>query len=92
MSRNEHDPMTLDQDITIGCAFRYALGRSTYVVSSVASEIEENVERISIKTRHRMIAEIEEAITNKTAGMQMDVERWWQCRGIIEQSLKEVMR
>lgn len=80
--------MTLDEDITIGCAFRYALGRSTYVVSSVASEIERNVERISAKTRRRMIAEIDEAIADNNAGMQMDVRQWQVCRDMITLSLE----
>lgn len=80
--------MTLDQDITIGCAFRYALGRMTYVVDSVASEIERNVDEISLKTRHRLIREIDEAIKENHAGMQMDVERWQKCRAVIEASIK----
>lgn len=80
--------MTLDQDITIGCAFRYAIGRMTYAVDSVASEIERNVNEISIKTRHRLVREIEDAISNERAGMQMDVERWSKCREIIVKSLE----
>lgn len=79
--------MTLDQDITIGCAFRYALGRRTYVVDSVANEIERNVNEISEKTRKRIIVEINEAIWSGNAGADMDVKRWRQCRSAIEKSL-----
>jgi hypothetical protein len=81
--------MTLDEDITIGCAFRYALGRMTYVVDSVASEIERNIDSISLKTRRRLISEIDEAIEENHAGMQCDVERWQKCRAIIEQSIQK---
>lgn len=80
--------MTLDQDITIGCAFRYALGRMTYVVSSVCDEIERNVDSISLKTRKRFIQEIDEAIKEKHAGMQMDIDRWQKCRQVIQQSIE----
>ena len=80
--------MTLNEDITIGCAFRYALGRMTYVVSSVCDEIERLAPTISEKTRRRFIVEIDEAIERDAAGMQMDVDRWRKCRAIIEQSLK----
>jgi hypothetical protein len=72
--------MALDQDITIGCAFRYALGRRTYVVDSVASEIERNVSDISTKTLRRFIIEINEAIQEQSAGMEMDARRWLECR------------
>lgn len=80
--------MSLDADITIGCAFRYALGRRTYVVDSVCKEIERQKDDISVKTRHRMIAEIDEAIANGNAGMQMDINRWILCRSELVVSLK----
>lgn len=81
--------MDLNEDITIGCAFRYALGRRTYVVDSVASEIERQIERISTKTLLRMRDEITDAIKNKNAGMDMDVERWSKCRIAINDELWE---
>lgn len=80
--------MSLDADITIGCAFRYALGRRTYVVDSVAKEIERLAPEISEKTRHRMIAEIDEAINTGNSGMQMDTNRWIMCKVALEHSLK----
>lgn len=79
--------MPLDEDITIGCAFRYALGRMTYVVDSVASEIERNIERISTKTLVRFRDEITEAIKANHAGMDMDVDRWSKCRIAINDEL-----
>lgn len=79
--------MSIDEDIVIGCAFRYALGRMTYVVDSVASEIERQIEHISTKTLLRFRDEITEAIKANHAGMQMDVERWSKCRIAINDEL-----
>ena len=75
--------MSLDEDITIGCAFRYALGRMTYVVDSVANEIERRVAEISTKTLARLVREIEEAVNTERAGMTCDVDRWLKCRDVI---------
>lgn len=75
--------MSLDEDIMIGCAFRYALGRMTYVVDSVANEIERRVAEISTKTLARLVREIEQATADNQAGMDMDVKRWLKCRDVI---------
>lgn len=80
--------MTLDQDITIGCAFRYALGRMTYVVDSVCNEIERQALSISTKTLARFVREIGDAIKEKHAGMEMDEQRWLKTRAIIIAELK----
>lgn len=56
--------MTLNEEIVLSCAFRYALGRMTYVVDSVASEIERNIQILPGKDLHRFISEIGEAIAN----------------------------
>lgn len=79
--------MELNEDIAIVCAFRYALGRMTYVVDSVASEIERNIERVSTKSLHLIRKEISEALKANHAGMQMDVERWEKCRIAINDEL-----
>ena len=81
--------MSLDEDITIGCAFRYALGRMTYVVDSVASEIERRVAEISTKTLTRLQSEIVTAINENSAGMKMDRVRWLKCRSVIVAELKK---
>lgn len=79
--------MPLNQDIALVCAFRYALGRMTYVVDSVASEIERQIDTISTKSLHLIRKEISEAIKASHAGMQMDVERWEKCRIAINDEL-----
>lgn len=78
---------TVVSDGVLFCAFRYALGRMTYVVPEVAEAIEQNLHNIQPKLRHLMVKEISEAIEAKSAGMDMDVDRWKSCRKAIQQSL-----
>ena len=81
--------MSLDEEIVLGCAFRYALGRMTYVVGSVASEIERRAHELPIAQCARLIREINEAIDNNSAGMQMDVDRWRRCREVLQKRLND---
>lgn len=80
--------MKLDQEIVLSCAFRYALGRMTYVVDSVAGEIERNVAILPARDLHRYIKEIGEAIAEDRAGMNMDIKRWSRCSVVLERELK----
>lgn len=63
-------------DITLYCAFRYALGSRTYVVSSVVEDIIKNWDNISNKDRAGFKREIKLAIKEGRAGMQMDINEW----------------
>lgn len=49
-----------DYSTIIFCAFRYALGRRTYIVSTVANFIRDNLQYIQTKDIKLMIKEIEE--------------------------------
>ena len=53
-----------DYSTIIFCAFRYALGRRTYIVSTVANFIRDNIQYIQTRDIELMIKEIEEK--NKT--------------------------
>ena len=57
-------------------AFRYALGRSTYIVEDVVEDIIRNIDNIPESYLVRMKEEIEEAIDANRAGMKMDKELW----------------
>jgi len=59
-------------------AFRYALGRMSYCVHTVANEIIGNWEGIDVYTQLQIQAEIITAIQDGRAGMKMDVESWEQ--------------
>ncbi len=81
--------LPLDHETTIFCGFRYALGRMTYVVDSVASTIEEQIESISTKTLVLIRKEITDALVASNAGMQMDIDRWEKCRIAINDELHQ---
>lgn len=57
-------------------AFRYALGRQTYVVSDVVETIIRNWDELSSDVQHKIKIEIEEAISRDMAGHEMDVKQW----------------
>lgn len=65
----------VDESILI-YAFRYALGRMSYAVTDVASELEKNADKLDTRERKRTIREIEDALDAGRAGMPMDQERW----------------
>lgn len=75
-------PLTLDfndvdHTIMLFCAFRYALGRQTYVVGSVAGILKENWEHMHPIERAKYKKEIREAIAGKRAGsLLIDVPEW----------------
>ena len=57
-------------------AFRYALGRKTYIVEEVVEDIIHNIDNIPDTYLKRMYEEIDEAISNNRAGMKMDIVLW----------------
>lgn len=60
----------------IFCAFRYALGRSTYVVSVVVQEIIKEWNNLHSQTKRNIKTEINEAIDNNYIGMDIDEKEW----------------
>lgn len=78
--------MELDNRIVLMCAMRYALGRKTYVVSSVTSELIKNWSGFSKSDKEVMLKEIRKAIEENKAGMKMDVKRWI---AVMNNSLQE---
>ena len=57
-------------------AFRYALGRKTYAVSTVTDYLIHFWHRFKLHTREQIVKEIEEAIEKNQAGMDCDIVRW----------------
>lgn len=80
--------MSLDMQIVITCAFRYALGRMTYVVDSVATTIEAVVTELETNGLGLIAREIDQAIKDGTIGMEMDADRWLKCRAIVLAEIK----
>lgn len=79
--------MNLDMQIVIMGAFRYALGRMTYVVSSTCNVIEATRAEMPTGQLKMMVNEIIVAGEEGKLGMQMDEDRWEQCRAMLEHEI-----
>ena len=66
----------VNQDIVFFAAFRYCLGRQTYVVGSMVEEMIRNWPQMPISRRQMFKKEIREAITKGWAGHDMDDVEW----------------
>lgn len=60
----------------IFCAFRYAIGRRTYIVSTISKLIIKHWISLNRRNRIQIQIEIREAIDNNRAGDNCDVECW----------------
>lgn len=65
-------------------AFRYALGRSTYAVDDVVTDVIRNTDELSATTKSRIKKEIDVAIEKGHAGMKCDVDNWMKLRDHLE--------
>ncbi len=65
-----------DLETLLFCSFRYALGRSTYIVQDVVNLLSDYSDCLFEQTKIKMKAEIYKAINEGNAGMQMDVDLW----------------
>ena len=65
-----------DQDILLFCAFRYALGRRTYVPSVIERIIIDNWKDMPSVTREKFKREIREALDSHRAGDIYDEAGW----------------
>ena len=64
---------TLDDQIVLSCAFRYALGRRTYVVDTVVKAILENWEVLPRTDKARYKKEI---IESESLGDKCNAKNW----------------
>lgn len=58
------------------CSFRYALGRTTYVVSEVVDIIIRHKKELRTSVKLLMIREIKWALDHNQAGLQCDRQQW----------------
>lgn len=69
--------ISLNQEIALSCAFRYALGRATYVVSSVCEELIRLEPLLSENFKYRTTKEIQEyQDKHGKAGWDFDNDEW----------------
>ena len=75
---------TSDFSLTILCAFRYALGRMTYVTDVIPEFIENNIDDILTKDINIMIKEIDEHRQwERGLGMECDERNWLRLREFL---------
>jgi len=65
-----------DQNLMLVCAFRYALGRKTYVSMSMVNIIKDNWLGLGLGTQELIQREIRQAIELGMAGMDCDIAEW----------------
>ena len=68
-------------------AFRYALGRKSYVTDEIARAITSNVSNMTREDKQLIVNEITDAIDNDEAGMATDVEIWVNCKSELVKNL-----
>lgn len=70
--------LSTDEQIVLNCAFRYALGRSTYVVGSVVDTILRDWDGIDESQKELFVREIAEHKERFGGiGMDMDEREWY---------------
>lgn len=85
------EKLTLDEEIVLNCAFRYALGRMTYVVDSVCNELKRNYYALRVSAKERISKEIQEyQDTWEKAGMDCDNDDWNKIKWLFD-SKREVV-
>jgi len=75
--------MDLDDEILLFCAFRYALGRRTYVVGTIVRKLIKEFENIHPINREKYVKEIDEAISKDHIGSDYDKEDWLKVKALF---------
>ena len=80
-----------DFDLIVIAAFRYALGRRTYIVSSVCNFIKANSKHLLNQTKEIIISEIIDAKNQeygKSLGDDIDAKEWLSLKLFLENELR----
>lgn len=65
-----------DIDAFVFCAFRYAIGRRTYIVATVTSLLIKYKDAMTTETKLKIKSEADRAIKQGLAGTPQDVVHW----------------
>ena len=68
--------MKQDYELILLAAFRYALGRKTYIVGTVVDYLLNEWDSVGYTLKAQMQSEIKQAIKSGNAGMDMDIKQW----------------
>ena len=77
-------PKTVNGSMFVVGAFRYALGRRSYAVGCVASELIRIAPVLGSHTRELIVREIQDALDRDMAGMEYDRETWKEVASILK--------
>jgi len=84
--------MTLNEQIVMFCAFRYALGRQTYVVPSVCQELQRLYFEFTEDRRAKYVEEIQEYQDEwGMAGDEVDNSWWNKIKWLFDSSRKRTI-
>lgn len=83
-------PIIGTDDLIATAAFRYALGRQSYIVSHIVSWLRKNRNRLSPDTCARIIQEIHDAAGKERLGMAMDQREWIGLAAALERSARKI--
>lgn len=75
-----------DTQLLYIAAFRYALGRQTYMVPAIAGAIRESRDLLTDETARLMAREIVEC---KNLGMECDARTWWDLAEFLLEGINE---
>lgn len=71
------------EDATLMCAVDYALGRQTYIVSTVVGDVRRNLQGLSRSALTVIFDRIGKAQVEKQLGAQVDADMWLTLRSEI---------
>lgn len=77
-----------DLELIYLCAFRYALGRRTYIVEIVVDWLKNHHKDLSKTAKQLIIKEIESPLFSDW-GHKCDKEKWMSFRDFLKQSLEK---
>ena len=65
-----------DLDLIMVCAFRYAIGRRTYITSTVSDFLLYHWDQLTKNMKKHIKEQIQKAIEDGEAGDQCDIDSW----------------
>lgn len=71
-------------ETTMICAFDYAVGRQTYVVGDVATDLILSSEYLTQRGREYIIKEINKRLDENALGGDCDKEQWLKVKKVLE--------
>ncbi len=79
---------TETQDLLV-CAFRYALGRRTYITATIADLLIKHKDKFDDNSIHVILRDIKRAFETNKYGMEMDKADWERVLDVLSEPEKE---